>query len=434
MLKPVFALADANNFYASCERVFAPDLEGRPVVVLSNRDGCIIARSNEAKALGIKMGQPLFECQPLIKKHRVAVLSSNYTLYGDLSRRVMAVLAQFTPELEVFSIDEAFLSFAGIAAARDRASYARQIRQRVRQWTGIPLSIGVAPTKTLSKIANARAKKDPALAGVLDITDYSPAELDALLGTVAVEDVWGIGSHKAAYLTQHGYHTALDLKAASDGWIKKHLTITTLRTVYELRGISCLPLELAPPPKKAIARAKAFGRPVESLEELTEAVAAYLARAAEKLRAQRQKAGQLEIFVQTSHFREDEPRYASAIAMRLPTPTSYTPQLLHYARHLLTKIYRPGYRYAKAGVLLTDFARDDHLQLQLLAGSASEQLATHAREKKLMAALDAINHKWGRESVRAGASGLAREWQSRPTNVSPRYTTRWAELLTVRAS
>lgn len=433
MLKPIFALADCNNFYASCERVFAPQLESRPVVVLSNNDGCIIARSNEAKALGIKMGQPLFECHSLVKKHQVAVLSSNYTLYGDLSSRVMAVLSRFTPELEVYSIDEAFLSLSGIIHPTDRESYAREIRQTVRQWTGIPISIGIATTKTLSKIANERAKKDPSSGGVVDITAYSEGELDTLLSRVELEDIWGIGPRKGAFLRQNGYSSALDLKKAPDQWVKKHLTITGLRTVYELRGISCLPLELAPPSKKAIASAKTFGRPVEHVEELKEAVATYLARAAEKLRAQNSAASMLQVFVRTNHFHEDEPRYASSATLRLPTPTAYTPELVHYANHLVGKIYREGYRYSKAGIMLTDFVSDKALQLKLFSGSPQFQLGDRARQQKLMEALDKLNGKWGRDSVRLGASGLTRDWKSRQSNISERFTTRWDELLTVRA-
>lgn len=433
MLKPIFALVDCNNFYASCERVFAPHLEGKPVVVLSNNDGCIIARSNEAKALGIKMGQPLFECQALIKKHDMAVLSSNYTLYGNFSSRVMSTLAEFTPDLEVYSIDEAFLSFTGIVAAADRLSYARDIRQTVKQYTGIPVSVGVATSKTLSKIANERAKKDKTLEGVFDITAYSQTEMDALLATVPLEDVWGIGNRKAAFLREHGYATALDLKQAPDHWIKKHLTITGLRTVFELRGISCLPLELAPPPKKAIASAKTFGRPIESQAELKEAVATYLSRAAEKLRAQRSSCGLLQVFVQTNHFREDEPKYANSATFKLPTPTAYTPELVWYADYLLSKIYRPGYRYIKAGVMLTDFVPDSQLQLKLFSGNSSAQLADQERKQRLMAAVDQLNKKLGRESIRLGASGLARQWKSHQANVSPRYTTRWHELLVAKA-
>lgn len=433
MLKPIFALVDCNNFYASCERVFAPRLEGKPVVVLSNGDGCIIARSNEAKALGIKMGQPLFECKDLINKHRVAVLSSNYTLYGNFSSRVMGVLSEFTTELEVYSIDEAFLAFTGLASDTDRLNYARQIRQKVKQYTGIPVSVGVATTKTLAKLANERAKKDKTLEGVLDITAYSQAEMDALLATIPLEDVWGIGYRKAAFLREQGYATALDLKQAPDQWIKQHLTITGLRTVFELRGISCLPLEMAPPPKKAIASAKTFGRSIETLDELKEAVATYLSRAAEKLRAQHTSCGLLQVFVRTNYFREDEPKYSNSATLKLPQPTAYTPELVWYADYLLAKIYRPGYCYSKAGVMLTDFVPDNQLQLKLFAGSPSAQLANHEGKQRLMAAVDHLNSKLGRESVRLGATGLSRDWKSHQANVSPRYTTRWDELLVVKA-
>jgi len=283
-MNPIFALADCNNFYASCERVFAPALEKEPIVVLSNNDGCVVARSNEAKTLGIPMGVPVFQVQNLIQAHQIRVYSSNYTLYGDMSRRVMETLCQFTPALEIYSIDEAFLDLTG-CRSQDLAGYGRTIRNTVKKWTGIPVSIGIARTKTLAKLANRLAKKSAKAAGVLDLTDspYLPLALE----NTEIQDIWGVGPGFAKRLRQAGIQTALQLRDADDGWVRKHLGVVGLRTVYELRGISCYGLVLSPPGKKNIVVSKSFGRKSETLEELSEALAAYAARAAEKLRRRR---------------------------------------------------------------------------------------------------------------------------------------------------
>ena len=280
-MPPLFALADCNNFYASCERVFNPKLAGRPAIVLSNNDGCVVARSNEAKALGIAMGVPAFQIRHLIRKHDVQVFSSNYALYGDLSQRVMETLQQFSPEVEVYSIDEAFLNLSGFTNI-NLTDYGRRIRATVKQWTGIPVSVGIAETKTLAKIANHVAKRTEGTDGVFDFTAWP--DRDSVLARVLVEEVWGIGPNYARLLTQHGITTALGLRDADDHWIQKQMGVVGLRTVHELRGISCLPLEQCPPPKQGITCSRSFGRPVTTLAEMREAVAAYTARAAEKLR------------------------------------------------------------------------------------------------------------------------------------------------------
>ena len=439
--RSIYALLDCNNFYASCERVFNPRLEGHPVIVLSNNDGCVIARSNEAKALGIKMGQPVQEIQPLVRRHAIAVFSSNYPLYADLSRRVLDCLARFSPEVEIYSIDEAFFSLTGLVLAADRLDYLREIRTTVRNWTSIPVSIGVAPTKTLAKIANGRAKKDPQLGGVFDLTVYSEAELDQLLAGIEVEEVWGIGPRRATFLRQQGILSALDLKQAPDHWVRHHLTICGLRTVYELRGVSCLPLEKAPPAKKAIVSSRSFGRKVTRLEDLREAVAAYLSRAAEKLRAQNSVAGMLQVFIHTNTFHPGEPQYANASIFCLPIPTNYTPDLVKYAHFGLEKIYRAGYQYHKAGVMLTEIVPAERVQLRLfnprrdriLQSSPEQQLEERDQQQRLMQAIDGLNQKWGRETVRLASSGLERNWRGRQAQVSKRYTTRWNELLIVKA-
>ena len=275
---PTFALVDCNNFYVSCERVFQPKLEGKPVLVLSNNDGCVIARSNEVKALGVKMGAPFFQMRDLIREHGIKVFSSNYALYGDMSRRVHNTLAGMAPASEEYSIDEAFLDLSGLTKLE---AHARHIRERVKMWTGIPVSVGIGPTKVLAKIANHVAKKRPEHGGVFDIGNV---DTDSVLATVPVGEIWGVGRQYAKFLTENGVHTALDLKQASDSWVRAHMTVVGLRTLHELRGVSCIPLEEVEPERKGIACTRSFGKPVTSLPELREAVATYASRVGEKLR------------------------------------------------------------------------------------------------------------------------------------------------------
>lgn len=428
--KEIFSLVDANNFYVSCERSFAPKLEDKPVVVLSNNDGCVIARSNEAKKLGIPMGAPLFQVAGLVRQHHIEVYSSNYSLYADMSNRVMNVLAQFTPELEIYSIDEAFLSLAGMAPDGEFTPYTRRIRDTVHRYTGIPTSIGIAHTKTLAKVAGERAKKDPSLDGVFDLTAYREPHLDQLLSEFEVEDIWGIGHRRGRLLRQHGIENAFHLKHADDHWLLKHLTITGLRTAWELRGISCLPLELAPPPKKAICCAKSFGRPVTELNELKEALAAYTSRVAEKLRAQSSQAAVLQVFLRTNHFNPAEPVYSNSATARLPLATSYTPALISQAHACLEKIYRPGYRYRKVGLLVTGLTPAHQTQLNLFQPHPEE---TATRQQNLMQALDTINRRYGRNTLRLASVGISQDWKMRQANVSPHFTTQWQDLPLARA-
>jgi DNA polymerase V len=428
--RPV-ALADANNFYVSAQRVFEPSLEGKPVVVLSNNDGCIIARSNEAKALGLKMGEPYFKRKEFLCQQGVAVYSSCYPLYADMSRRVMVTLEQFAPQVEVYSIDEAFLGLPGFEG-EELAEHCRQIRQTVKQWTGIPVSIGVASTKTLSKIAGERAKKDTTLGGVLDISRYSESQLDELLDETDVEEVWGIGRQRANLLRQYGYPTAYQLKYAPDGFLKKHLSIVGVRTAWELRGIACIPLELAPAPKKAIACAKSFGRPVTQLGELKEALATYIARVGEKLRGQGSVAGVIQVFVSTSRFRVGH--YSNHLTMRLPQPSAFTPTLTNYAHYGLEKLYRAGHEYVKVGVMVTELSAQKALQLNLFDyGLAGPDPWDIEREQVVMETVDRVNKRYGRDTLRLGSSGLERGWWMEQRRLSPRYTTRWEELPVARA-
>lgn len=425
------ALIDANNFYVSCERVFNPKLRNRPVVVLSNNDGCVIARSNEAKALGIKMGEPIFKIRDLLKENQVEVWSSNYTLYGNLSQRVMSTIEPLVPELEQYSIDEAFAWLPGFSPAELDAQASR-IRQVVARDTGIPVSIGLAWTKTLAKLANHRAKKDPSWKelGVCNITNFSRDQLDELLAGVEVEDVWGIGSRRAEFLRHHGIETAYDLAAAPDRWLFKNLTIMGLRTVLELRGQQCIPQEKSPPPKKSIISSRAFGRPIESFEELSEAVATYVSRLAEKLRHQHSVASVLEVFIHTSHFAEKEESYSNAITIRLDQPTAYTPELVAHARRGLEKIYRPGFKYAKAGVMVMGLQSENNRQLNLW-GNGEGDPAILERNRRLMEVMDGINKQMGRGTIKIGTAGMGEKWGMRRGKLSRRFTTRFEELLVI---
>ncbi len=419
----IFALVDYNNFYVSCERVFNPKLKGKPVIVLSNNDGCAVARSEEAKSL-IPMGTPAFKYQDVIMKHNIQVFSSNYTLYGDMSHRVMSILAQFTPEMEVYSIDEAFLSLTGFSHL-NLTEYAKKIKATVMRWTGITITIGIAPTKTLAKIANKLAKKNPVCSGVLDLVNHP--RLDDFPASVKVEDIWGVGSQYTKLLNRNWIFTALDLKNASDAFIKKHMTVVGLRTVWELREISCIELEDLNEPNKQIIRSRGFGRPVDNLNELKEAVTFHTTRAAEKLRMQKCIASHISAFIETNRFKTEEPQYSKSAGCYLPEPTAYTPLLIKYALNNLERIYKEGYRFVKAGVMLMGIVPEDQVQLNLL-----EPARPIERDRAIMKAVHKINVSWGSNTVKYASSGLEQEWRMRRAKLSPRYTTKWDEMLVVR--
>jgi DNA polymerase V len=423
VIKQIFALADCNSFYTSCEKVFKPSLDGRPVIVLSNNDGCVIARTAEAKALGISGFEPVFKYREIIDKNNVAVFSANFTLYGDLSSRVMATLRQFTPEMEIYSIDEAFLSLSGMNI--DREKYCRNIRNVVKQWTGIPVSIGIGPTKTLAKLANRFAKKDPALDGVMDLTDHS--RLDGFLEKTEVKDIWGVGRKHSKFLNRHGIQNALQLSQADDNWVRKHLTVTGLRTVEELRGHPCIQGDEAPPPKQCIMTSRSFGRDIHAKEDLEQAAAEFTAMCAEKLRKQRSKASLLTLFIASNSFR-DEPQYSNSVTLSLSEPTDYTPRLLELTRRGLKSIFKPGYSYKRAGVMLSGIGPGNTVQLDLL-GSCRESPG----EYRIMQAVDAVNARTGRGSLKYAAAGTDRPWRMNQGKLSPRYTTNWPDVPVVRA-
>lgn len=422
-MKPgMYALADCNNFYASCECLFAPQLKNKPVLVLSNNDGCVIARSNEVKALGIPMGAPIHQWQQVVEQHHIQVFSANFALYGNLSARVMSTLGRFTDQLEVYSIDEAWLDFTAVAPASYTA-YAQEIRQTVGNWIGIPISIGVAGTKTLAKVANKAAKKGNE--GVLAL--QTEQEIDPWLATLPVEDVWGIGPRHAEFLHTHKIYTAFQLKHTPERWIKQHLHLPGLRTVLELRGISCLPLDEAPQPRKQIAVTRSFGHAVEALAELKEAMAFYVSRAAEKLREQHSLASVLCVFIQTNSFRPEQPQYHRSGVIHLPAPTNDTGELIGSALRGVERLYRPGFQYHKAGVFLQELVPDTYRQLRLFA---STEGMVHTQT--VVEVIDAINRKFGRETIRYAATGKTPGWKMKQAHKSPHYTTSLDELPLVR--
>lgn len=417
----MFALVDCNNFYVSCERVFDASIARRPVVVLSNNDGCVIARSNEAKALGLKMGDPYFKVRELIARHRVRVFSSNYTLYGDMSQRVMQTLEQFTPEIEPYSIDEAFLNLSDLMA-ETIPDHAAAIRKTVRQWTGIPVSVGVGATKTLAKAANQWAKKDKAAGGAWWIA--TEKDRRDLLAWLPVEDVWGIGSRWAALLSKHGITTALQLSEMPDAWVRRHLNVTGLRTVAELRGTVCMPLELEPPPQKGLVVSRAFGRRLTELPPIREALAAYVTRAGEKLRGAGLLAQHMTVFLHNSPFSASEAYFNRAHGFQLPYPTSDTGELIQYACPALEHLFQPGVSYTKCGVMLNELTADTARQADLFD-------TRDPRRQQLMQALDHLNRQLGRNTVFYGAAGIRREWAAVATMKSRHYTTQLRDVLRV---
>ena len=420
---PLIALVDVNNFYASCERVFDPSLEGRPVIVLSNNDGCVVARSQEAKRLGIGMGVPAFEIQALIRRHNVHVFSSNYTLYGDMSRRVMETMACFSPEIEVYSIDEAFLRLTGRAMEAPE-TWGREVRATIRQWTGLPVSVGIATTKVLAKVANHLAKNDKKAGGVWVIRDLISE--DAALAELPVEEIWGIGPNHSKRLHGLGILTAMDFRDMQDDKVQALMGVVGLRLLHELRGIPCLPLEECPSPKQAICVSRSFGERIENLEKMREAVATYAARAAEKLRSQNSEAGAMSIFVETNPFSQ-EPQHHQSLVMRFAGPTSASNVLIHHATTAAERLFRRGFRYKKAGILLMDLTQAGEHQRSLF-----EDAGERTRDRLLMQALDRVNRKLGAGTLRFGAEGMKKPWAARFKRRSPCYTTRWDGLLRIR--
>ena len=412
----MIALADCNNFYVSCERVFRPALENRPVIVLSNNDGCAVARSNEAKELGIPMGAPHHQIKKLCEMNGVVVLSSNYELYGDMSRRVVSVFLRFAPELEIYSIDECFLNLDGVS---DPLALARDIRFLTRRWTGIPISIGLGPTKTLAKVANRLAKKDES--GCLVVM---PNDTQAL-GSLQVEDVWGVGRKLGLRLRRIGVRSALDLARAPASAARSVGGVTLERTHRELTGLRCLSMEETPPPKQNVCSSRSFGRPITELEDLEEAVANYAVRAATKIRREGSLACGLQTYLMTNRFRQDLPQYSNAQTIAFDEPTDDTARILAAAKRLLRSIFRPGFQYKKAGVLLLDLAPSRQRQTFLFSDHDDD------KRRRFLQAMEDVACDYGPSSAFFAAQGIRRSWTMKRQNRTPRYTTDWNEIPTV---
>jgi len=413
----IYALVDCNNFYASCERVFNPLLENKPVAILSNNDGCIIARSEEVKALDIPMGAPLYQYQSLLMKHQVHVLSSNYALYGDMSQRVMEILKMWSPDVEVYSIDEAFLKLDGLEHW-DLEKYAWSIQKIIKQWTGLPVSIGIAPTKTLAKLANHYAKKKH-----LYVCDLREVTLRGkVLSELATSAVWGIGRQLTEKLKKLDICNAQQLQKSSPKQMRKHFGVTVERTILELNGIACVETK-GEEAKKNIIASRSFGTPVRDLHQLAEAINSHIARACVRLRKQRSKAGGIIIFIQSSHHQKDF--YTNSETILLPYPTSDTRVFMQQVKQKLQKIYLPGIYYKKAGVILMDIAPDTFRQNDLFFSDPSAQNTT-----RLMVMLDKINQQMGKNTLFWAAQGIKRLWEMRSDNKSPSYTTDWKNIPT----
>lgn len=424
-MRPVFALVDCNNFYASCEKLFRPDLRQRPVVVLSNNDGCVVARSAEAKALGIKMGVPVFQIRDAIRRHGIVVFSSNYALYADMSSRVMRVLEDLAPAVEVYSIDESFLDLTGVARAVDLSEFGAQVKKTVVDWTGLPVCVGIAPSKTLAKLANYGAKKYLATGGVVDLCD--PARQRRLLALVPVDEVWGVGLRLTRRLNTLGIHTALDLARADPAVIRRQFSVVLERTVRELNGESCIALEPVAATKQQILCSRSFGERVLDYEVMRQAISGYTVRAGEKLRQEKQAAAVLTVFIRTSPFNRNEPQYANSATTTLPFPTDDTRLLLQAAQRLLKSLWRNGYRYSKGGICLTGFHPPGSYQPGLF-----DTVKERPNSQRLMAALDRINrnapHGASGKVWFAGEGVKGQAWSMNRQYLSPAYTTRWGEL------
>ena len=416
------ALVDAKNFYVESERSHNISLRGRPVVVLSNNDGCPVSRSDEAKALGVAMAGAWFQYKDLAKKHGIVALSSNYPFYADMSNRLMGVLRRFCPDQEIYSVDECFLDLTSFKEI-DFTKYSHEICRTVLKGLGLPVRVGVGSTKTLAKLANHCAKKRLEFNGVCNFNAMPPELVDTIMAETEIGDLWGVGRKLAPKLMTMGINTILDLKQANPKRLREQFSVVMEKTILELNGIFCIELEEIPPPRKEILSSKSFGRPVTELEELSEAVTAYMTRAAEKLRNQQSSAGSVTVFIQTSKFKLDQPTYANSITIPMPSASDDTRRLVTVALWALKKIYRKGFNYSKAGVMLGELVPLDCVQTDLFS-SAQSTLKTD----KAIETMDAINQKWGRSTIKLASEGANKTWAMRSTNRSPCYTTKWEDL------
>ncbi len=420
MRDKVFALIDCNAFYVSCERVFNPKLNNRPVVALSNNDGCIISRSKEAKALGIKMGVPLFKVKDIVEKEKVVVFSSNYTLYADMSRRVMNIISSSSPYTEIYSIDEAFVELSSLPI--DYESYAHQLRQTILQHTGIPVSIGIASTKTLAKVANHKAKKDDSLNGVCSLVNYN--NIDQILELTEVGDVWGVGRRLSKKLINHGIHNAKLLKNCSDSWIRKMMSVNGLKTITELRGISCIPLEEYSMTRKSCCTTRSFGKLLTNLDDIEQAVTTFARRAAERIRSESLAASCVSVFVRTNPFDKKSAYYSNGASRTLSHPTHDSITIIETSLLLTKRIFKNNYQYKKAGVLLSGLCDESEIQETLFEKN-------YNRNSDLMSAVDAINYRYGRDTLQMASECKVGNWRQKRENCTRNYTTQIDRLLLV---
>lgn len=418
----MFALVDCNNFYASCERVFRPNLVNEPVVVLSNNDGCVIARSNEAKAIGVPMGAPAFKFKEMFEKNNIHVFSSNYALYGDMSSRVMSILSTYTPEIEIYSIDEAFLKLDGFEMF-NLEQYAREMYRTVTKSTGISISIGIAPTKSLSKVANRIAKKFIGRTGGIHVIDTEEKRIKALKW-LQIADVWGIGGRHAKRLNALGVHTAYDFTQLPDEWVRKNLAVVGLRLKRDLSGIPTLNLDEIKR-KKAIATTRTFERNHADLFNIQERVSTFAVTCAEKLRRQKSCCNSLMVFLHTNSYRKDLPQYSRNIVIKTDYPTNSSMDIVKYAVKGLKAIYKEGYLYKKAGVIVMDLTPDNEKQLNMF-------VFENPRHQALMSVMDRLNNGIGQKKIKLGCQDMDRTWKMNQEKLSPRYTTRLDEIITVK--
>lgn len=414
------ALVDCNNFFVSCEKVFNPSLWGKAVVVLSSEGGCILARSQEAKALGLPMGAPVFQWKEVIDRHGVILLAPNFSLYGDMSHRVMETLASFHPEREVYSIDEAFFSLEGV---KDPVGHCHKVRSTIQQWTGIPVSIGIGTTKTLAKVANAQAKKEKS--GVYGLLDS--ASVEAHLQKLPVKEIWGIGRRTSETLAKHGVFSAAQFKEQEDHKIQKMLSIVGVRIAWELRGKSCFTVEEVPIARKSAMTSRTFERPIFEKEELAQAVASYASRGAEKLREEGLAASWVHVFILTNPHRDDASFYGNQDDYFLLEPTNDTPTLITCAKELLDRLFKKGYAYKKAGVLLGGLVSEEEIQQNFFAKPKAV-----SKRKAAMEVMDLANKRFSTRVLSFAAEGTERPWARHHDSASPRYTTRWEDVLKIR--
>lgn len=419
----VFALVDCNNFYASCERLFRPDLKNTPIVVLSNNDGCVVARSAESKALGIKMGEPHFKIKSLLEQNNVAVFSSNYALYGDISARVMQILDEMSPRTEVYSIDEAFLDLTGIEQ-QSLVTFGQQVRQRILRDTGITVCVGIGPTKTLAKLANHGAKSYPATGGVVDLT--SRERQLKLMSITPVNEIWGVGRKITQRLNGIGIHTALELANFSPSMLRSMFSVVLERTQAELNGVSCLEMEDVTAKRQQIVCSRSFGAPITELMDMQSAVTGHVSRAMEKARADKQHAGMLTVSIQTNMHSNRHRQYANQAGMELITPTQDTRVMANHAMKLLDRIWKPDFRYAKCGVMLANLYPEEIFQPDLFTDTSAQE-----KSKALMAVVDEIGRR-GLGSVHLARQAGNKHWNTRREFLSPAYTTQWRDIPKVK--